>query len=299
MNKLRLLPCLGAFCIAAAVAQEAPNSAQEAAARERRVVEMATAVNPLPPRTSPWIEEMTYMEVRDLIKSGYTTAIIATGGVEQNGPYIVTGKHNVALRAFCPAIAARLGKALCAPIVAFVPEGNIDPPTGHMRFPGSFSVRAETYEALLEDIAGSLRQHGFRHIVMIGDSGGNQRGLAAAAARLQQRWQADGVSVHHIPEFYDGWNDMIRYGKETLGLVETRNDGLHDDIFVTSVLMAIDPQAVRHAERVASRTASINGVDLSDARRYAGIGQKLIDFRVALTVDAIRRRLPPDAPAPR
>ena len=102
---------------------------------------------------------MTWMEVRDAIRSGKRTAIIATGGVEQNGPYLVTGKHNVILRATTQAIARELGNALVAPIVPFVPEGDIDPPTGHMRYPGTISVRESTFRALLTDVAMSLKGH--------------------------------------------------------------------------------------------------------------------------------------------
>ena len=35
---------------------------------------------------------MTWFEVRDAIKEGKTTVIIATGGIEQNGPYLAQGK---------------------------------------------------------------------------------------------------------------------------------------------------------------------------------------------------------------
>ena len=101
------------------------------------------------------------MEIRDAIASGTSTVIIATGGIEENGPYLSTGKHNLILQAACPAIAEALGNALCAPIVKFVPEGNIDPPSGAMKYPGSISLSAGTYEALLTDIASSLRQAGF------------------------------------------------------------------------------------------------------------------------------------------
>ena len=47
-------------------------------------------------------------------RAGKTTAIIATGGVEPNGPWLVTGKHNYVLRANCDAIARELGNAVSA-----------------------------------------------------------------------------------------------------------------------------------------------------------------------------------------
>src|ERR1700754_1486087 len=74
---------------------------------------------------SVFLEDLTWMEVRDALKAGKNTVIVATGGVEQNGPYLVTGKHNVVLRGTTEAIAKKLGKTLVAPIVPFVPEGEI------------------------------------------------------------------------------------------------------------------------------------------------------------------------------
>ena len=130
------------------------------------------------------IEDMTWMEVRDAMKGGKQTVLIATGGVEQNGPYLVTGKHNVVLRGTTEAIARKLGNALVAPIVPFVPEGDIQPPSSHMKYPGTVSVTEQTYEMLLTDICRSFRTHGFKHIVLIGDSGGNQDGMQRVAKKL-------------------------------------------------------------------------------------------------------------------
>ena len=68
-----------------------------------------------------WIEEMTWMEVRDAIADGKTTAIVAAGSLEQNGPYIPTAKHAYVLRATTEAIARQLGNALIAPMVRYEP----------------------------------------------------------------------------------------------------------------------------------------------------------------------------------
>ena len=77
----------------------------------------ADAPEPAASRDTVWIEEMTWMDVRDALKAGKTTVIIPTGGIEPNGPWLVTGKHNYVLRANCDAIARKLGNALCAPII--------------------------------------------------------------------------------------------------------------------------------------------------------------------------------------
>ncbi|MDD9891519.1 MAG: creatininase family protein, partial [Gammaproteobacteria bacterium] len=114
--------------------------------------ELLNLESPIAAGQSYWLEELTFIEIRDLIASGTNTVIIPTGGIEENGPYLATGKHNVILEGTCPAIAEQLGNALCAPIVKFVPEGNIEPPSGAMKFPGTISLSAATYEALLTDI---------------------------------------------------------------------------------------------------------------------------------------------------
>src|SRR3982751_1149750 len=150
------------------------------------------APRPIPARDTVFMEDMTWMEVRDAMKAGKDTAIVATGGIEQNGPYLVAGKHNVVLRVTTEAIARKLGNALVAPIVAFVPEGDIDPPSLHMKYPGTISLTEETYAALLTDICASLKTTGFKRIVLIGDSGGNQDGMKAVAQRLSQKWKGSG-----------------------------------------------------------------------------------------------------------
>ena len=264
-------------------------SADERMERARR---MLAEPNPLPASDSLWIEELTYMEVRDKIASGMSVAIVPTGGIEENGPYLATGKHNVILEGLCPMIAADLGNALCAPIVQFVPEGSFDPPSGAMLFPGSFSVRDETYVALLEDIGASLKLHGFSDIVFIGDSGGNLRGMEAAAENLNVRWADDDVRAHHAIEFYTpGWEKTEVHTEEVLGVSEGESDGHHDDIWVTAMMMVTDPSSVRHAERVEAGMASINGIDISDVDKTVKLGKDMMEFRAGYTADAIRERI--------
>lgn len=268
------------------------SEAQQSRDREQEIQDKLVAPNPLQPSGSLWIEELTYMEVRDRIAEGYTTAIIATGGIEENGPYLATGKHNVILRALCPAVARELGNALCAPIVAFVPEGNIDPPSGAMRFPGSFTVRDETYHALLVDIAESLRIHGFTDIILIGDSGGNQRGMEHVARDLNNRWKTSGVTAYFVREFYTpGWEETEKFTEEVLGVSESRNDGHHDDIWVTAMMMVTDPSSVRFHERVEAGLASINGVDIAPMEKTIELGRKMVEFRARYTANAVRKAI--------
>ncbi|HWP36434.1 MAG TPA: creatininase family protein [Gemmatimonadales bacterium] len=262
--------------------------ARQQAEAERRLQEELRAPRAIEALNSIWIEELTWMEVRDAIAAGKTIAIVPTGGVEQNGPYVALGKHNYVLQGACEALARRLGNALCAPIVKFVPEGNYDPPTGHMRYPGTISVRGETFEALLDDIGTSLKVHGFEHIIYIGDSGGNQTGMANVAKRQNERWGRP--IAHHIPQFYN-YPDVEHYMETALGVKETSDDGFHDDYYITALMMTVDPTVVRYDQRVQAGKATINGLSIAPKERTIEIGKKLMDFRVDVTVKAIQAAL--------
>jgi creatinine amidohydrolase/Fe(II)-dependent formamide hydrolase-like protein len=245
----------------------------------------ANARRPIDALDTVFVEEMTWMEVRDALRAGKTTVIVPTGGVEQNGPYLATGKHDYILRGTTEAIARKLGNALVAPIVPFVPEGDIDPPTGHMKYPGTISLTEETYERLLTDICASFRTHGFGHIVLIGDSGGNQKGMKAVADRLDAKWAGGKTRVHFIPEYYD-YPGVTRW-LEQQGIKQT-DEGLHDDFVITAQMMAVDPSTVRMKQRVAAGLFRINGVNLAPAEKTIEWGKKIIAFRAERTFNAIR-----------
>ena len=246
------------------------------------------AKRPIAMLDSVFIEELTWMEVRDALKAGKTTVIIPTGGVEQNGPYLATGKHNYVLRATSEAIARKLGNALVAPIVPFVPEGDIDPPTGHMKYHGTISLTEDTYQRLLTDICASLKTHGFEHIVMIGDSGGNQQGMKAVAGKLSEKWAGGKTRVYFIPEYYDygGVNKWLK----SQG-IEQKNEGLHDDFAVTAIMMTVDPATVRMKQRIAADKFRINGIELAPAEKTIEWGKKIVDVRATVTVNAIRKAM--------
>lgn len=231
-----------------------------------------------------FIEEMTWLEVRDAMKAGKTTVIIATGGVEQNGPYLATGKHNFVLRATTEAIARKLGNALVAPIVPFVPEGDIQPPTGHMLYPGTISVTQKTFQCLLTDIASSFKTHGFRHIVLIGDSGGNQEGMKKTADSLARIWDPKITSIHFIPEYFTQIPDAKWLGQR--GIVE-KEEGHHDSYDLTATIMTVNPEMVRMKERIKAGKFSINGVSLAPADKTIQMGKEIVEYRAARTVEAI------------
>ena len=112
------------------------------------------------------------------------------------------GKHNVRVKALAAAIARTLGGTLVAPVLAYVPEGGLAPPTGHMRYAGTITVPEPVFEGVLEAAARSFAVHGFRDIVFIGDSGGNQAGQGPWPRRLNRGWAATPTRAHAIDAYY-------------------------------------------------------------------------------------------------
>ena len=265
-----------------------------ATAPARALAQDLDAPRPIAGTETVFIEEMTWMEVRDALLDGMTTVIVATGGVEQNGPYVASGKHNFVLSATTEAIAAELGNALVAPIVKFVPEGRIDPPSGHMRYHATISVRQETFEALLTDVVMSLEAHGFQDIVLIGDSGGNVRGMENVTSALNETWSNRGSRVHFIPEYYtedmyscDFLREELSIFQEPDNCVATRNE-YHDDYHYSSIIATTDPERIRARQRIEAGLFSINGVDLNPLEQTVENGRRLVEHRAEITARAIR-----------
>ena len=246
--------------------------------------------NPLKTPDTVWLEEMTWMDVRDALKAGKTTIIIPTGGMEPNGPWLALGKHNYILRVNCDAIARKLGNALCAPIIPLVPEGGIDPKSGHMATPGTISMREETFQAMLTDVVHSLKMHGFENIVLIGDSGGNTKGMQAVADKWNAEWKGAPLVIH-AREYYD-YASVLKYLQE-LGVTKEgqKTDGLHDDPAITLNMLIADPNSVRYDQRIKTKQATIDGVSIADKKKSLEIAKKIVEMRTKVTVEAIQKAM--------
>ena len=227
-----------------------------------------------------FLEELTWTEVRDAIQAGNTTVIIATGGTEQNGPHMVLGKHNFVVKHTAEQIARRLGDALVAPVVAYVPEGELDPPTGHMRFSGTITLPNEYFMKLVEYAARSFRVHGFKDIVLIADSRGNNQGLKTVSEMLNKEWANSDIRVHFVSDYNMG--NGFREWLQSQG--ETEEDiGRHAGIG-TSELMALDINLIRMDKRAKSTDFLPSGVMGDPTRASIRYGIKGLELKIEAAV---------------
>ncbi|CAN5159983.1 hypothetical protein BH10PSE3_BH10PSE3_19690 [soil metagenome] len=269
------------------------------------------APSPIAAHTSLWTEDLTAFEVRDAIRAGSTTILIGAGGVEYNGPYVVSGKHNYVLQTVLPYIAREIGHTLIAPVVKFVPEGGIDPPTGHMAGAATISVEPSTFQALMMDICRSYKAHGFVDIILVGDSGSSQAGLEAVAAELNRRWAGEKARIHYLPQYYneDKWSYAFLKARGIVQIEKTPapgeapdrpaavRNGLHDDIYYEAQIAVQDPALIRMEERRKAGLFSLHGVELDPLDRTVQLGRDLAKYRAGITAKAFsqsQERLRPE-----
>jgi creatinine amidohydrolase/Fe(II)-dependent formamide hydrolase-like protein len=227
------------------------------------------------------LEELTWTELRDAVAAGTTTVLVPIGGTEQSGPHLALGKHNVRVRLLASQIADKLGRTLVAPVLAYVPEGAIDPPTQHMRFPGTISIAPAAFEATLEGAAKSLCRAGFRDVVLLGDHGGYAASLERVAARF-----AGGCRVHALGAYYDAAQKPFNDQLAAHGL-KPAEIGRHAGAADTSLMLALDPSLVRPP--AAPRAG--DGTDGDPRRASAELGRLGVQGIVDTSVAAIRERL--------
>jgi creatinine amidohydrolase/Fe(II)-dependent formamide hydrolase-like protein len=235
-----------------------------------------------------FLEELTWTEVRDAIRAGKTTIIIPAGGTEQNGPHMALGKHNARVKVLSERIARGLGDALVAPVIAYVPEGAIAPPTGHMRYPGTITAPDDAFQKVLESAARSFRAHGFRHVVLLGDHGSTQAGQRAVAARLNREWGGSGPRVHAIDEYYRAAETEVPQLFRARGYRDAEL-GRHAGLTDTALMLATDARLVRTDRLHPAREG--DGVDGDPTRATVELGRAGADLIVSRTVDAIRKSI--------
>jgi creatinine amidohydrolase/Fe(II)-dependent formamide hydrolase-like protein len=244
-------------------------------------------VNPpaIRPVDTVFMEDMTWLEVRNAMKSGKTTVIVPAGGLEASGPFLILDKHQRMLHGSTDMIARKLGNALIAPVIRYVPpdDGN------RGNYLGDFNISLDAYKSTLMDICTALKNDGFKEIVLIGDHQGAQRGMKEVAEELGQKWSGGPTGVHYIPEYYDR-TAVSEYVKTKLGITETRG-GFGDNYYNTSVLLAVSPESARLQERKDARQLTVNGVNLEPIQTTIENGKAILQIQTDQTAKAIQKAI--------
>lgn len=243
------------------------------------------------PVSTVWIDEMTWQELRDRMQQGTATVIVPTGGTEQAGPHLAMGKHNRIVAATAEMIAKDLGNTVVAPVMEYVPQGRINPPEGHMRFPGTISLEPDTFKAVLEETAKSFKQHGFKNILFIGDSKGNQQPQADVAEELSDDWKDEGVTVLNVSDYY-GNNGQEKWLREHK--VNVLEPEAHGGFLDAAELMASAPSYVRKDKFAAftPETVAETGAVGDPTLATPELGKEMLRLKADAALKQIRAAIP-------
>lgn len=236
------------------------------------------------------LRHLTWLDIKAAIARGMTTVLVPTGGVEQNGPHMALGKHDTIVTAAALRIAADVGNTLVAPVVSYVPQGTIDPPTGNMMFPGTLGIPEPVFEAMLDGIAQSLKHAGFKDIVFMGDHGMSQPAQLRVALKLTKAWWwpvvQSGVRVHQLDKYYDDSAQIA--AMKAVGETDA-TIGTHAGLLDTAELMSLSAASVDLA-RIRAQPGSLSAVGASgDPARASFVrGAQLLKMRTDAAATQLR-----------
>jgi creatinine amidohydrolase/Fe(II)-dependent formamide hydrolase-like protein len=172
------------------------------------------------------------------------------------------------------------------PVVSFVPEGDYDPPNGHLRFPGTMGVPEDVYAGMLEGIARSLKAGGFKTICFIADHAGSLKPQAEVAQRLTREWAQHGVRVLDVSDYYadTAETEYLKSLGETAAAI-----GQHAGIADTSELLAAHPEGV-DLQRYADTPYTMEPTGASGNPMKASVerGRALLNIKIFAAVRQIK-----------
>ncbi|MBR0873271.1 creatininase family protein [Bradyrhizobium tropiciagri] len=182
------------------------------------------------------LELMTFEDVSTALRSGFDTVVVPCGAVEQHGPHLPLCMDADHAEALANLVSRRLGRTLIAPTI------RVGCSSHHLTFPGTISIRPETFEAMCSDYCASLVRHGFSRIIFFSGHIGNFPVLRDMLPRLRR---SVGKSAR-IDAFVDSeaWLTAWREAVADAG-GDPAAVGGHADIAETSLMMKIRPDSVR------------------------------------------------------
>jgi len=155
--------------------------------------------------------ENTWEDIGRAVKEDYIL-VLPAGAIEQHGPMLpIDTDARLAERwAFEGAREAREKYGVKVLVMPLLPYGQS---CHHMNFPGTISLRFETYIAVLSDIMREAIRHGFRRIVIVNGNGGNETSIQVARYKIMEEMALQGKQVK-IYNFEQYPNPDIKRGLE-------------------------------------------------------------------------------------
>ncbi len=187
---------------------------------------------------SRWMDELNWLEFREIVPAKTKTVILTTGTLEPHG-VINNGADNLAPVKIAEAIAGEVN-ALIAPHIPYGVTGGLAP------YPGATHIPEDIYAAYVRAVLLSLVHNQFKNIVIVNGHGGPQTAVLQRVART--------VAIEHGVNtlVVNWWAACSDAAQEVFG-----NPGGHAGENETAFIQAINPALVKK-ERLLEVTATPN-----------------------------------------
>jgi creatinine amidohydrolase len=198
------------------------------------------------------IEDCNWMQVEEYLQRD-DRLVMPLGSVEQHG-YLSLGVDRI----LSERVAVEAAEPLDVLVMPSLPYG-ITPYFG--AYPGSPTVRVETYSALLVDLLDSLTAQGFRRFLFVNGHGGNDGGRPAV-----ESWAASRADVK--VQWHNWWA-----GKRVRALVgEIDPDATHASWFENFPWTRLDGVELPAEKKPMADVSKLRELDPEDARELLGDG---------------------------
>ncbi len=244
------------------------------------------------------LENLAWPEIAALRERNGGLLLLPLGATEQHGPHLPVAMDTLLAEAVCHAVSEKTGVPVMSALRYTVSQGHTP------KWPGTFSLRHETFISVLNEIADWAVATGWRRLLLVNSHFGND-----ASARVA----VDQIRLRHLGKLQIGLRHVFQLSPEIWNAYTVDADDLHANRAETSLMLHLHPDLV-HTGRLAEaddpdRTAgtvfsypvsqtSLNGVTGFPSQSSAGEGARLFGEMVGALESLIERAIVEMPPLP-
>lgn len=244
------------------------------------------------------LEHLAWPEIASLREQNGGLLMLPLGATEQHGPHLPVAMDTLLAEAVCHAASARSG-------VPVLPALRYTTSQGHTtKWPGTFSLRHETFIHTLSDIAAWAHATGWKRLLFVNSHFGND-----ASARVAM----DLLRLSYLGKLQIGLVHVFKLSDAIWAEYTADAADLHANQAETSLMLHLYPELV-HMDRLSSsddpdRTTgtvfshpvaqtSLNGVTGYPSRANAEQGKRLFDAMANELTETLKLAINEEPPLP-
>lgn len=242
------------------------------------------------------LENLAWPDIAGLREKNGGLLLLPLGATEQHGPHLPVAMDTLLVEDVCHAVSDKTGVPVMSALRHTVSQGHTP------KWPGTFSLRHETFIAVLNEIADWAVATGWKRLLLVNSHFGND-----ASARVA----VDQIRLRHLGRLQVGLRHVFQLTPEIWAAYTRDADDLHANRAETSLMLHLHPGLV-HKDRLSTaddpdRTGgsvfsypvsqtSLNGVTGFPSQATAVEGSRLFDEMVGALTQLVHRgavELPP------